>query len=293
MKLKKFLAGGLTVAVGVLAVVPAASASPHHPKGEFAPFGDCPLSQVNLSDCVVSTVKGGSITIGAKTVPIKNPVTLQAGFEGGGETVKVYGAEDGKTLSETPQPVPGGLLGITAPTWWPLWVQVWFNNGISEGFTGVDATLELTGPTKGLTKLFLSTEHLFSRKGTTLGIPARVHLENFLLGPECYIGTETHPMQINLTTGTTAPPAPNKPISGSRGTSTFNEEFTLINVAGAKLVDNSFAAPEATGCGGIFSLFVNPLVNAILGTPAAGGTNTAILESNLLDGSAFAVRASE
>jgi hypothetical protein len=43
-------------------------------------------------------------------------------------------------------------------------------------------------------------------------------------------------------------------------------------------VDNSFAAPEASGCGGIFSIIIDPLVDSKLGLPSAAGKNTAIQE---------------
>jgi hypothetical protein len=284
--MRKLITGGMATVVALLVLAPTAFASVHHPKGEFAGFGECPLNRVTISDCILSVSSGGGFKIGTKTVPLKNPVTLQGGFEGGGSEVKFYGAENGGTLSKTPQPVPGGLLGITAPTWWPKAAQEWFNNLISEGFTGVNATVELTGPTKGLTNIKLSTENLLNRSGTALGLPAKIHLENAILGSSCYIGTESSPVQINFTSGKSGS------LEGSVGEVSFNEEFTLINFKGGKLVNGTFAAPGVTGCGGIFSFLVDPLVNSILGTPAASG-NTAVLEGIIQDASASAVKASE
>jgi hypothetical protein len=293
MRLRKLIVGGLTGSLAVLVFASVAMASVHHPKGEFAPFGECPLNRATITDCVVSVSNGGSFTIGKKTVPLKNPVTLQGGYEGFGSGIKFYGAEEGETLSKTPQPVPGGLLGITAPTWWPKFIQDWFNEQINKGLTGVNATVELTGPTKGLTNIKLSTENLLTEKGTALGLPAKIHLENAILGSSCYVGSESTPVPLNFTTGTTSPPPPNKPIKGAAGEFTANEEFTLLTFSGGRLVDNSFAAPGASGCGGIFSFFVDPLVDSILGTPAAAGTNTAILEGKIQDAAASAVKASE
>jgi hypothetical protein len=285
--LKRITAAGTVTALAALVFASVAPASSHHPTGEFAQFGECPLNRETITDCVFSVTNGGSVTIGKKTVPLKNPVTLQGGFEGAGSEVKFYGAENGDTLSKTPQPVPGGLLGITAPTWWPKFIQDWFNNLINEGFTGVNAIVELTGPTKGLTNIKLSTENLINQEGTALGLPVKVKLENAILGSNCYIGSNTKPVQIDFTTGTSGA------LTGSVGTITFNEEFTLITISGGKLVNGTFAAPGASGCGGIFSLFVDPLVNSILGTPSPSGKNSAILEGVLKDGAASAVRASE
>lgn len=291
--MRKLMAAGLMGVLASLVLASSAFATAHHPKGEFAPFGECPLNRVTITDCVVSVSNGGFFTVGKKTVPLKNPVTLQGGYEGGGENIKFYGAEEGNTLSKTPQPVPGGLLGIVAPTWWPKFIQDWFNNLINEGFTGVNATVELTGPTKGLTNIKLSTENLLFEEGTALGLPVKIHLENAILGSGCYVGSESKPVQIDFTTGTTSPPPPNKPIKGAAGTFSANEKFTLLTFSGGKLVNNSFAAPAASGCGGIFSFFIDPLVNSILGTPSPAGTNTAILEGKLQDAAASAVKASE
>jgi hypothetical protein len=291
--MRKLIAGGLTGLLAALVLATTAFAASHNPKGEFAPFNECPLNRATITDCVVSVSNGGFFTIGKKTVPLKNPVTLQGGYEGGGSEIKFYGAENGNTLSKTPQPVPGGLLGIVAPTWWPKFIQDWFNEQISKGFTGVNATVELTGPSKGLTKIKLNTENLLFEEGIALGLPVKIHLENAILGSSCYIGSDSKPVQLDFTTGTTAPPPPNKPLKGAAGEFTANEAFTLLTFSGGKLVNNSFAAPAASGCGGIFSIFVDPLVNSILGTPSPAGTNTAVLEGKIQDAAASAVKASE
>jgi hypothetical protein len=273
----------------VVALVFASSAfaTAHHPKGEYEQFGECPLNRTTITDCIYSVTSGGSFTIGSKEVPIVNPVTLQGGFEGEEEGIEFYGAEEGNTLSKTPQPVPGGLLGITAPTWWPKFIQDWFNEQINKGSTGVYATVELTGPTKGLTNIELNTEHLLEQKGTALGLPVKFRLENSILGSNCYIGSEGSPVQIDFTTGTSGA------LTGAAGTVTFNPAFTIITIAGGKLVNNVFKAPGANGCGGIFSFLIDPLVNSILGLPAGEGKNSAILEGKLQDARAKAVKASE
>lgn len=289
--MKKLLAGGMTAALSALVFASLALGASHNPKGEFAQFAECPLNRVTITDCIYSVTSGGSFTIGKKTVPIVNPVTLQGGYEGGGSEVKFFGAENGNTLSKTPQPVPGGLLGITAPTWWPKFIQDWFNEGISKGFTGVNATVELAAPA---TSIKLNTENLLFEEGIALGLPVKIKLDNALLGSSCYIGSNAKPIQIDFTTGTTSPPLPNKPIKGAAGTVTFNKDFTLTTISGGRLVNNSYAVSQgANGCGGIFSFLMDPLVDSILGTPSPAGKNTAILEGKLQDAAASAVKASE
>lgn len=284
--MKKFLAGGMVAAL-MLVLAPSALASSHHPTGEFEQFGECPLNRVTITDCIFSLSNGGSFKVGTKTVPLVNPVTLQGGFEGGGSSIKFYGAENGDTLSKTAQPVPGGLLGITAPTWWPKFLQEWFNNGINEGLTGVTATVELTGPSKGLTNISLNTENLLAEKGTALGLPVKIKLANALLGSNCYIGSESKPVQIDFTSGTSGS------VKGSAGELSFNEEFTLITISGGRLVNGLYSAPGASGCGGLFSFFIDPLVNSILGLPSGSGNNTATLEGKLQDAASSAVIESE
>jgi hypothetical protein len=285
--MKKFIAGGMTAALAALVLASTALAASHNPKGEYTQFNECPLNRTTITDCVVSVSSGGYFTVGKKTVPLVNPVTLQGGFEGAEDEIEFYGAENGDTLSKTPQPVPGGLLGITAPTWWPKFIQDWFNNQINEGLTGVNATVELTGPSKGLTNIHLNTENLLESTGTALGLPVKIKLANAILGSSCYIGSEGSPVQIDFTTGTSGA------LTGSPGSVSFNPTFTIITIAGGKLVNNAFAAPAASGCGGIFSFLVDPLVNSILGLPAGSGANSAVLEGKLQDANAKAVKASE
>ena len=126
-----------------------------------------------------------------------------------------------------------------------------------------------------------------------MSLPIRVHLENPFLGSECYIATNTHPLVIPFTTGTTSPPAPNTPISGSPGELAFNDGGTILTISKNSLVNNSFAAPEATGCGGVFAFLIDPIIDAKLGLPAAAGQNTAILDGTLKVGNAESVKASE
>jgi hypothetical protein len=290
---------GRTLAVVIGAIVPLAAlglASPalaveHHPTGEFAPFADCPLSTTGLSDCILAETTSGEFTVGKKTVPINHTITLQGGFIENEKTEKLefVGAEDGNTLSKTALEVPGGLLGVMCGK------LPFFLKGICEAFekagiTGVTATTELAAPASSIG---LSTENLLIEKGTALSLPVKIKLGNLFLGNNCYVGSNAHPIVIEFTTGTTSPPKPNEPIKGTAGKLEHNEKFTLITLKGGRLVNNSFAAPEATGCDGIFSFLVDPVVDSVLGLPSAAGTNTAILEGTLSTANAAAVKASE
>jgi hypothetical protein len=286
---KLFIVASLMAAM----LVPAsqAVAASHHPTGEFAQFAECPLNNPAVDACAFSESNGGFFQIGKKNVPLKNPVILQGGYDINEKGEQVfYGAENGDTLSKTPQPVPGGLLGIEAPKSWPKFLQDLFNETINNGFTGVTATVELAAPA---TSIKLSLANLITEKGTALSLPAKIKLSNPFLGSNCYIGSNSSPVVLDFTSGETAPPPPNKPIKGSAGTLTSNGTGTLITLSGGSLVNNSFAAPGANGCGGFFSFLIDPFVNSIVGLPSPAGTNTAILQGKIQSAVAVAVKASE
>ncbi len=268
---RRMSVAGLVASVAamlVFAVAGSASAS------EWSVFSKCPTANPETFDCIHSLTTGGEVKVGSTAVPIVNPITLQGGIRNpiSSTNAELIPASDGNTLSKTPQPVPGGLLGIVAPGGWPAWLQAIFNNFINEGITGVTATTELVGKAE---------VHLFSfigGSGTGVALPVRVKLNNAFLGSGCFVGSAAHPIQLNLTTGTTAPPPPNTPITGSPGTLSENAEGNILFDTGFKLVDNSFAAPGASGCGGfLLELLIDPAVNLKLGLPSAAGHNTAVL----------------
>jgi hypothetical protein len=288
---------GRTLFVGMMvaALVAAmgASSAMATPTGEYAVFAQCPLSNTALSACIDAKTETGEFVVGNEKVPITNPITLQGGFIENEETeaLTFVGAANGQTLSKSPQKVPGGLLGLVKCNEISNLIErvaceVVFENGV----TGVNATTELAAPASSIG---LNEANLLGEEGTALTLPVKVHLENPLLGSECYIGSNASPVSLNLTTGTTSPPAPNKPIKGYKGNIEVNKEGTILTLAKNSLVNNSFAAPGASGCGGLFSFLLDPIIDAKLGLPAAAGHNTAILTGTLHQAGAKKVRQSE
>jgi len=274
--LSRISAAVLVAAVAVCSF--AATASAH--TGEWAKFNYCPSTTAGVFKCLQSVTGGGEIILGNKTVPIVNPVTLQGGIsEANEEYVSTfYGATNGETLSKTAQPVPGGLLGIVPPEGSPPLVKSLSKFFFENGLTGVNATLELAKPAS---EIRVSQLNLVFEEGVALKLPVKVHLQNPFLGNSCYVGSSSSPLIWNLTTGTTSPPAPNKPIAGIGGSITLKEEAQIAEVTGNKMVENGWSAPSASGCGGILSFLVNPIINAQIGLPAAAGKNTAILKNTI------------
>jgi hypothetical protein len=285
---KLFLIGLALVAM----LVPAASASAA-PTGEWAKFAKCPTSNPSAEFCLYAETNSGTITIGKKPVPVVKQVVLQGGLDTEGEffsPATMIAATDGNTLTKAAQPVPGGLLGVVAPTWWPDFIEKWFNDQINAGFTGVTATMELAKPA---TSVKFNALNAITGAGPTIEMPVKVKLDNPILGSNCYIGSSSNPITLKLTTGETAPPPPNTPITGFPGIPGANPTEDQISLTGNKIVDNSFAAPGVNGCGGIFSFLIDPLVGSVVGVPSPAGTNTAILEGNTYIGYAPSVKASD
>ncbi len=229
------LATSLT-AIAILATASTAGASL---KQDLQRFSDCPYTDPTVVECVYSTTNSGEFVIGKSSVPITEPVIIQAGLKPFGVLVP---ATDGNTLSKTPLKVPGGLVGIE----------------LLGNFTEVTATAELAGQ---------------AEISTSVSLPLKVKLGNLALGNNCYLGSEAEPLALHLIYGTTNPPPPNKPISGSLTVTTKDKAITTLT---GTLVDNAFAAPGANGCT-LLPLVGDLAVNLKEGLPAAAGTNTAIM----------------
>jgi hypothetical protein len=271
----------LTV-VSLLALILAPSA---FAEKDFAVFAQCPTKAPEVRLCFYAETTSGEIAIRSTKVPISAPIIFQGGAtlneEAGTETF--VGATNGETLSKAPQRVPGGLLGVVAPESLPKFLQEIINKLVSEGLDEVTATAELVGNPG------ISRTNLLFQEGVALSLPVRIHLSNTFLGSACYIGSKASPATFQLTTGTTNPPKPNKPISGAVGKLEFRDEFQIAKITENKLVDNAFSVPTASGCGGLLSLLINPAVNLKLGLPSESGHNTAILEGTLENATAESV----
>lgn len=265
-----------TVAAGV-ATVGIAGTAVAAPTGQYADFNGCPYSNPNVQTCVFSKTTSGSIKLGNNTVPITSstPIYLRGGVrENGDGTQTWYNAVNGvPTLSPTKLKVPGGLIGLVSTGGFTGFLIDVFNAAVAD-VNDVYATAELVGGVR------FNFNNTLSQTGEGVYLPVRIKLENPFLGDGCYIGSSSNPVQLSLTTGTTAPPPPNTPITGARGTVTQNSDFTIITVDGVKLVNNSLAVPAATNCGylPLDKLLITAGVNAKTGLPSAAGKNHAILQ---------------
>jgi hypothetical protein len=252
-----------TAVLALAFLVPAASAKTT-PKEGYGQFSTCPDAGESATSvvCITSTVTGGHLQVGKKTVPIENPLTLAGGVNAEFEE---FTPGPGGGLSLVKQKVPGGVLGLTGLTW----LLEFFG---SDALT-LYATTELAGAPTGFTI-------------ETVTIPIKVHLTtpSNVLGSSCYIGSNSSPITLNLITGTTEPPPPNKPITGVEPAISVDGKG-IVHVDNGTYVDNSFSAPGASGCVlklfGFIPISLNGFVNEQSGTPSAAGNNEAVQEFDL------------
>ncbi len=237
---------------------------------EFAVFNDCPLADSALTGCLYAKIAGGELAIGQRIVPITNPIVMRAGLlenETTGEDTLV-GAADGDTLTAPWQNVPGGLSGRSS------------SSGTPSNTEGLAARLELVGPASSIE---LNENDLLERRGTALRLPVRIQLMNPLLGIECYIGSSTAPIYMELTDGTTNPLPPNRPLTGELSPLGTGAEGRILVGRHIVLVDNAFSIPRATGCGGQLGGLIDAIIDAELGLPSPAGHNTAIVALSPLE----------
>lgn len=253
--LTRLLSAAAMAILAVVLLAPAAQAK--EPAAGYTQFTGCPSPEESsfVEVCVRADVLGGHLQMGSKDVPIEHPLALTGGVN---SELEGFTANSKGGLTKVKQKVPGGVIGLTGLTW----LLEFFG---SEALT-LYAVTELAGA---------PTNFAFS----TVTFPIKVHLEtpSGVLGSSCYIGSNSNPITLNLTTGTTSPPPPNEPITGVESEFGFNPETEIIKLSGGEYVDNSFAAPGASGCVlklfGFIPISLNSFVNSQSGLPSPAGKN--------------------
>jgi hypothetical protein len=282
---------GAALSALALSMMLASSALAKSPKGAFAVFAQCPTA--TATTCFYLSSTGGELRLNKETIPLTKSVTVQGGIERNAKTgaETFIAASNGETLSKTPQTLPGGLSGLFScrEIGNPL-EKIVCEEEFEDGHTAVNVIPELAKPAS---EIVISKANFLKHEGVSLQLPVKIRLENPFFGSECYVGSATNPVMWPLTTGTTKPSEPNKPISGTAGKVEVLEGGTLEKAIEASLVENDFRAPEASGCGGIYSSLIDPIVDSKFGLPAAAGTNTAILKGTVEFATAEAVVKSE
>jgi hypothetical protein len=222
------------------------------PKPGYTQFAGCPENPSEstiVTTCLTSTITSGQLHLGNKETPITSPITLSGGI--GPEGGPIYFNSKGG-LTKAKQKVNGGVIGLTGLTW------------LAE-FLGTDAlTLYATAELAGTAKVNTVED---------IELPLKVHLENTtgVLGPKCYIGSTSNPINLHLVTGTSGA------LTGKTPEYSFPPSEIIVAKNG-QFVDGTFSAPGANGCTltlfGFLPISLNGTINLVSGLPAASGNYT-------------------
>jgi hypothetical protein len=284
----------------------ASSSAMAEPKGIFKIFNQCPTEIPGNELCTYNETTSGEFKLGTSKVPILNKTILQGGAlpTGNPENPREFfalPAKNGESLSKTEQNVPGGLTGlvnceeIKGEGFFEKAAREFCKSIFENKVTGVQAVLELVATEKN--PAILNEFALTREEGTAVTLPVRVHLKNPFLGNGCYVGSTSSPLQLHLTTGETHPPVGFKSLHGALGNpETLEEkEQVMLRLSGNSLVDNTFSAPGAEGCGEFLFIkgFLNSIIDGKLKIPNKAGENSAVLNGTLNSAAPEAVIASE
>jgi len=290
--------------LGTLAIlafaIPASSASAVDPvvnlNGEWAPFDRCPVDDPFMLSaaeptCVAANSPSGTFKLG-KTTATTGESDLQFGFNlAGGLPFNPLIGGTGGAIQADPVAVPGGLLGIQfEPIAMPPCsnpIQCALRNLaitlinrtralLTTGPFAVTATVESAGAPSD----FDSLAALIG--GPIVTIPVKIHLQNPLLGPNCFIGSDADPIVLH--------PEGVGPSSFAfrqfdpDGTPNPAGEMGLIELTRSQQ-DDSFSAPAAHGCGlklpfppGSDVHLLDGAVNQRVGLPSPSGNNLLVLD---------------
>ncbi|HLX49356.1 MAG TPA: hypothetical protein VKS82_13585 [Streptosporangiaceae bacterium] len=262
-------AGVLVATVGTLGLSIAAPVSAHPgaalPSYQGAPppnwpvFRQCPVTATlappglgKVKICIKGVASEGTINIGSLDTTFHGPGIIQGGTGAIGAPPSWADALDGRSFTAPQQLMAKPVLaalgnppGVKPPAQSQVFVLAQQAGPIRASFT--------TGAS-GLVN--------------TTTVPLSFQLLNPLLGSHCFVGTVRHPVVLNLTTGTSGT------LTGNLGTVALAHK-AILYTTDTEVVDGTFAAPGATGCGpgGLW----DSALDTNNGLPSASGNNEAIL----------------
>jgi flagellar motor protein MotB len=213
---------------------------------------------------------GGFFEFGNVKVPLSKSIVLQGSFTGEGEKVQVAPAVNGGESLDAPElPVVGGIGLFDQKTQeeeeWPAALTESWNEAKKNKETAVNVKIEMAGNECFEEVGCIDSENLLFEEGVAFKLPLKVKITapwlEKLGSASCYLGSDEHPIHINLTTeGAGASGL----FSYSSGPANLGED----ELAGSKLVDFGWhieAASLPEGCGGAYSQYIDAsLENALL-----------------------------
>jgi hypothetical protein len=266
---------GALVVAGLL--VPAGSASAQTLNGIWGPFTRCPVDSPSIlaSDgvssapaCIAASSPNGSIKLGNST-QTTGATNLQLGatIDAATANFSLVSPAGGAMVAE-PVDVEGGLLGLMCPSDIPL-VSAICAGLVGSELNQVTAVVEAAGDPSNFNRAAA-----LSMGQPIVTVPVKVHLENPILGPNCYIGSESNPIVLRPRNMT----QPTLSIAVGDLDGTPNPTGRLARLTGVSTQgDDTFAVPGATGCGLLGVL--DTAVNQQQGLPSPAGNNNLVLNN--------------
>lgn len=255
--------------------------------GDWAPFNRCPVDNpamlaANGSDsaayCIAVTSASGAIKIGnlaLATGESDSQFGLVSSFDEGEETLELVAPPNG-AMQVAPVNIPDGLTEMICPIApQALRSLCGAHRGyVSPGLANIEVNVEQAGELSGFS-LAAATQP----EGPFIVEPVRIHLENALLGPRCYIGSESEPIVVPLEALST--PSFHFGYAEGNGTpltesSESVNSLVLLEFFDGTDGDQSFAVPGVNGCGAWGSL--DGIIDEAAGLPSPAGANGLVLD---------------
>lgn len=218
--------------------------------------------------CIANSSPNGSIKLGNST-QTTGATNLQLGATVDDATgaFSLISPPGGALVAE-PVNVEGGLLGLMCPSDIPL-VTAICDGLVGSPLNTVTATVEPAGEPSNFNRAAA-----LSVGQPIITLPVKVHLQNPILGPNCYIGSNSDPIVLRPK-NTTQPSLAVAPgdLDGTPNPSGALARLTTTSTQG----DDTFAVPAARGCGLLGVL--DAAVNAQQGLPSPSGNNNLVLNN--------------
>jgi hypothetical protein len=290
MRLKSWLVRvGLIVAVTMIPMLAAAgSASAVTLNGDWAPLTRCPVDDPSMlaadgvtinAGCIADDSPSGSAKIGSTTVTTGD-TNLQLGLlENNSAPISTFSGVSpaGGALVAAPANVPGGLLGLMCPSSIPVISQICATLVVGSPLNTVTAVVKPAGAPSELNPF-----NALGPGRPIVTLPVKIQLRNPTLGSNCYIGSDTNPVVLHPE-NLVAPSGYAEAFDANGTPDRFPNAVLYDQVLNGTEGDTTFAVPAATGCGGLLSAVITPVVNAKVGLPSPSGKNSLVLNNARAD----------
>jgi hypothetical protein len=276
------LAATVTTLAGLCLLASAGPAAAVTLNGAWAPFTRCPVDNPamlaadgvkRVAACGSADSPGGSSKIGNTSLATAH-TNLQFGLiENDTVTPSTFSVlqPPGGSVLAAPASVPGGLLGLMCPSQVPL-VSALCNEITNSRLNAVTATVQSAGAPSHFN---ITAQFQVGKPIVTL--PVKIHLQNPLLGSDCYIGTNSDPIILHPA-NLTPPKFGHGQLFNPNGTPDPTNGVLQSNVLISSEGDSTFAAPGVSGCGGLLlSAVVDPAIDLKEGLPSPSGSNRVVL----------------